>query len=219
VNSAAPLLFDLFRQLPVSGSWFKQPKSEMTAVKICHESGHRASEICEKTDLTWIPRTCLNTMACTYHQIIHLSADGQYRVDSDCESVYNMKHTQWFVLPSVIERYYKFNHPNYRVLPDYKPECLSSISDHAMALLYPKAGSRIYVPVEIDGETGRTIFEAAHRNTSTKIFWHLDDQFIGETREIHQLALSPPVGKHKLTLVDENGISISVNIEILGRKG
>lgn len=218
VNSAAPLLFDIFRQLPNLEPWFKQPWSEMASVKICHESGHRASDICEKTDQAWIPKTCLNTIVCTYHQIVHLSADGQYRVDSDCESVYNMQHQKWFVLPSVIERYYKFNHPNYRLLPEYKPECLSRISDRSMALLYPKAGSRIYVPVEINEETGRTIFEAAHRNAGTKIYWHLDDQFIGETKDIHQLALNPPMGKHKLTLVDENGVSVSVNIEILGKK-
>lgn len=217
INAAAPLLFDIFRQLPSSESWFKQPFSDMVAVKICHESGHRASDLCEKADLKWIPKTCLESRSCPYHQLIHLSMDGTQRVDSDCENVYNMKHEKWFVLPSIIEKYYKSNHPNYKILPEFKPECLAKVSDKAMGLIYPKANSRIYVPLEIDGHRGRTIFEATHRNQNTKIYWHLDDNFIGETREIHQLALNPPVGKHKLTLVDENGISVEIRFEVMGK--
>jgi penicillin-binding protein 1C len=103
------------------------------------------------------------------------------------------------------------------VLPDYKPECLSKISDRAIAILYPKPNSKIYVPVEIDGKTGRTVFEAAHRNINTKVYWHLDESFIGETKEIHQIALNPSIGKHKLMLVDENGITMTLKFETLGR--
>lgn len=216
IKAAAPLLFDLFSQLPKSSFWFAAPQEEMCRVGICHESGHRASENCEKTDTVYIPRTCLNSVACPFHQIVHLNKSGKYRVDSDCESVYNMKHVNWFVLPPLIEKYYKFNHPNYKELPDFKPECLAKISERVFALMYPKPNSKIYVPVEIDGKIGRTVFEAAHRNINTKIYWHLDDEFIGETREIHQLALNPSIGKHKLMLVDENGISMTVKFEAIG---
>ncbi|MGZ4037541.1 MAG: penicillin-binding protein 1C, partial [Bacteroidia bacterium] len=85
------------------------------------------------------------------------------------------------------------------------------------AIVYPKPDSKIYVPVEIDGSTGRTVFEVAHRNINTKLYWHLDEVYIGETKEIHQLALNPPVGKHSLMLVDENGISSTVKFEVMGK--
>ncbi len=127
-----------------------------------------------------------------------------------------MKHVAWFVLPPIIEKYYKFNHPDYKILPEFKPECLAKVSDKAIALLYPKPNSKIYVPIEIDGNAGRTVFEATHRNNTTKIYWHLDDEYIGETKEIHQLALNPSVGSHKLMLVDENGISYQAKFEIMG---
>ncbi len=217
IKAAAPLLFDVFAQLPKSQAWFNAPKEEMSKVAICRESGHRASDLCAKADTLWIPKTCLNSTACPYHQTIHLTKNGRYRVDSECENVFNMKHETWFVLPPLIEKYYKFNHPNYKVLPDYKPECLAKISDRAIAVLYPKANSKIYVPVEIDGKVGRTVFEAAHRNINTKIYWHLDENFIGETKEIHQMALNPTVGKHKLMLVDENGISVTIKFEVMGK--
>ena len=217
IQAAAPLLFDLFRQLPASDQWFKAPTGSMAYARICRESGHRASDLCPVADYHQIPKTCLETMACPYHQTVHLDKTRQFRVDSECADVFAMTHETFFVLPSVIERYYRFNHPNYRSLPEFLPGCTGRAADKAMSLVYPRNGSRIYVPIEIDGKPGRTIFEAVHRNSHTKIYWHLDDRYIGETMEIHQLALNPPIGTHKLTLVDAQGTSTSVSFEILGK--
>lgn len=217
IGAAAPLLFDVFRQLPSSEKWFAMPQQDMAAVKICPESGHRASDLCENTSYKMIPKSCLDSRVCPYHQLIHLSKNKNQRVDSDCEDVYNMKHERWFVLPSIIEKYYKATHPNYKILPEYKPECMSKISDKGMGLIYPKANSKIYVPLEIDGSRGKTIFEATHRSPTAKIYWHLDEKLIGETTEIHQLALNPSFGKHKLMLVDENGMSMQITFEAIGK--
>lgn len=217
IKAAAPLLFDIFSQLPRTSAWFSEPAKESAEIRLCSQSGYRASALCDKTELVRLPATCLSASSCPYHQLVHLTLKGNYRVDSECENVYNMKHQSWFVLPPLIERYYKFNHPDYRILPDFKPECRAWIADRAIAILYPRANSKIYVPVEIDGSTGRTVFEAAHRNISTRVYWHLDDIFIGETKEIHQLALNPLIGKHTLTLIDENGISVSTKFVTLGK--
>lgn len=218
VKAAAPLLFDVFRQLPRSQQWFPRPKAEMTEVKICAESGSRANGLCPNTTRAHIPKTALNVPACPYHQNIHLDRTGAFRVDSECESVYDMQHRMWFVLPPVIERYYKANHPDYVPLPDFKPECLAKVTDGALHLVYPKPNSAIYIPVEIGGDPGRVVLEASHRSSSTRIWWHLDDLYIGETNEIHQLAVNPPAGRHRLTVVDENGVTTSVDFEILGSK-
>jgi len=213
VKAAAPLLFDIFARLPKSPAWFPQPKSDFCKAAICRESGHRAGPNCNVADTLLLPKGCMASASCPYHQVVHLSKDGRYRVDSDCESVFNMQHVKWFVLPPLVEKYYKYNHPGYRRLPDYKPECLARASDRSFALLYPRPGSRIYVPVEIDGEVGRTVFEATHRNSHARLYWHLDNDFIGETSELHQLALNPTPGRHQLQVVDENGMSVSVTFE------
>ena len=129
-----------------------------------------------------------------------------------------MKHETWFVLPSIVEKFYKTTHPNHSPLPEFKAECLSKISDRSIGIIYPKAKSKIYIPIELNGEIGKTIFEATHRNNSIRIFWHLDDEYIGETKEIHQLALTPKIGPHKLALVDENGITVKIDFEVLGKR-
>jgi penicillin-binding protein 1C len=217
IKAAAPLLFDIFSQLPKSATWFNAPLDEQCTLRICKESGQRASDLCQTIVAVRVPVGCMNTSACSYHQLVHLTKNGQYRVSSDCESVYAMKNVAWFVLPPLIEKYYKFNHPNYKILPDFKPECLERISDHALGVIYPKPNCKIYVPLEIDGNTGRTVFEVTHRNINTKVYWHLDDEYIGETKEIHQLALNPGIGKHRLMIIDENGIAVNVKFEVIGK--
>lgn len=217
VRAAAPLLFSVFKCLPKSGKWFKQPFREMSYTETCHESGHRATRLCEHKAYKWIPKTCLSSLACPYHQIIHLNAAGTNRVTSECESVENMKHVSWFVLPSIVEKFYKTTHPNYAPLPDYQAECLATLSDRSMGIIYPKPGAKIYIPIELNGETGKTIFEATHRNSRKKIYWHLDNEYIGETKEIHQFGLQPSAGKHELMLVDENGVTIQVKFEVIGK--
>jgi penicillin-binding protein 1C len=68
------------------------------------------------------------------------------------------------------------------------------------------------------GELGRVVFEAAHRNPEARIFWHLDDEYYGETRDVHQMALAPPPGRHLLTLVDETGDAVRRSFTVFTRK-
>ncbi len=215
VKSAAPLLFDIFSFLPKSRGWFIEPRGEMTQVVVCRESGLKASENCDHKDTILLPKPSERMPQCNYHKIFYLSKDGKFRVDSDCESVFNMVQRGFFVLPPLVEKFYKPNHPNYKSLPKYRSDCKSKASDKNMTVVYPKNGSVIYVPTELDGSQGKTIFEATHRNAKAVIYWHLDDQYLGQTSEIHQVAINPGIGHHKLNLIDEDGYSVVIKFEVI----
>ena len=94
------------------------------------------------------------------------------------------------------------------------------VNAHQMERIYPQPNSKIYVPLEITGERGKTIFTASHRKPGMKIFWHLEGNFVVTIVNSHQMALSPAPGNHTLTIVDEAGNSITTGFEILeaGRK-
>jgi penicillin-binding protein 1C len=74
-----------------------------------------------------------------------------------------------------------------------------------MSVVTPREGAALFVPVELDGERGRAVFEAAHVDRRARIFWHLDDELVAETRGLHQVGLAPKAGLHLLTLVDDRG--------------
>lgn len=215
IQAAAPILFDVFSGLPQHG-WFKKPAGEMSKVKVCRQSGHRASEHCETVDEVEVPNSCLRTIACPYHQLIHLDRTGKFRADSDCEEVDKMKHKVYFVLPPLMEKYYKYHHPSYESLPKFKDACGTKMQEKSMYVVYPKKGSKIKVPVTQDGSLGRTVFEVVHRRMDAIIHWHLDEEYLGSTKEFHQMELAPGLGTHVITLVDENGVSLEQEFEVVG---
>lgn len=219
VEMAAPVLFEIFQQLPQEGAWFDPPYDDMEQVSVCRQSGFRATEYCE-ADTLWVPRSSLRAAACPYHQILHLDPSGQWQVTSDCESPALMQHRAWFILPPIEEYYFKGKNPGYVTPPPFRSDCngtLAAQSQTPMQLIYPKHPTRIYVPVDLDGKLGSTVFQVAHRSRSAEIFWHLDGNYLGTTTVFHQMALQPPVGKHTLALVDRDGYRLEQTFEVVGK--
>ena len=220
VEMAAPALFEIFAQLPGNEGWFDPPYDDMVQAAVCRQSGFRAGQYCE-ADTVWIPKSGLKGGLCPYHQLLHLDATGQWQVSSDCESPATMQHVPWFVLAPLEEYYFKSKNPSYRSPPPYRPDCLGSqvAQGHTpMQLIYPKHPTKIYVPVDLNGQLSSTIFQVAHRNPDTEIFWHLDNTYLGSTRTFHQMALQPAVGKHRLALVDKAGYRLELAFEIIGKQ-
>ncbi len=217
VQTAAPILFDIFRLLPNS-RWFEKPTFNFSYVPICRQSGYRANIDCADVDTLFMPPNGTKAILCPYHKIIHLDAAGNFRVTETCESPSNMQHKSWFILSPAMEYYYRQRNADYKTLPPFRPGCTFSETGKLIEIIYPQLNTKIYVPLEINGEKGKTVFTAVHRRAGTKIFWSLDDEFIGTTQHFHQMGLNPQPGNHIITLVDENGISVSRQFEILEKE-
>ncbi len=213
INTAAPILFNLFRLLPTS-KWFQPPAYDFAYLPVCHQSGFRAGSDCNNVDTLMVSRNGINAPLCPYHRNIHLDPTGNFRVSESCVQPSMMVHKSWFVLPPAMEYYYKSKHADYKPLPVYMANC-SSETNKTIEIIYPDLNAKIYVPKEVAGEKGRTIFTAAHRNPDAKLFWHLDDQYFGTTSRFHQVAFNPAKGWHTLTIVDENGETVKRRFEIL----
>ncbi|MEO9886469.1 MAG: penicillin-binding protein 1C [Balneola sp.] len=215
LKAAGPILFDVFDVLPQSG-WFNEPIYEMEEILVCELSGHRAGSYCPVAKPESVPKTGLETKVCPYHQLVYVNSSETQRMNSSCADLSELKAKNWFVLPPVQEWYYKRAYSDYKDLPPLASNC-GEEDQLTMRLIYPFNSSIIYVPKEIDGSMGKTVFEIAHRDQQTKIFWHLDETFLGETETFHQLALSPKPGKHTLVLVDEKGERLEHEFEVLAK--
>ena len=197
-RTAGPVLFDLLGLLPRHGSqqnayaadgWFLPPVyGEYITAEVCPESGHLRGLACERADTLIMPRTAQQSTPCPYHQII----DGESR----------------FLLPPRMEWFYRQHHPEYRPLSRAQ-------SDRQLEFIYPEPGSTITLPRQLDGSPGTIVFNLAHRDPSVQVFWHLDNEYVGETRLIHQLSIAPPPGEHSMTAVDEQGNVTSVRFTVV----
>jgi penicillin-binding protein 1C len=218
-TAAAPLMFALQGRLDPA-PWLPRPTRTMKMVEVCADDGFLATDRCQHRP-EWVPAGSHFDRPSPYHQLIHLDSSGRFQVDSSCERVTNMQHEPWFVLPPAQELYYRRSHASYRELPPLRPDCArSSIAQEQrspMEFLYPNSQGRIYIPVELDGSRGRTIFEAVHRDHEARLYWHLDGAFLGSTQTFHQLALDVPPGPHVVTIVDGLGNRLSRSFEVLAR--
>jgi len=212
VQTAAPILFDVFDVLPNS-HWFLKPFDEMQQVSICKQSGHRASPNCDDVEEKFIQNSGLKTKPCPYHVLIHLDKKEIFQVNSSCENLSNINHKSWFVLPPLMAYYYKTKNPFYKPLPKFRSDCLGEINV-AIDFIYPKKNNRIFLPKDFDGETNDLILKIAHSKPECTVFWYIDEVFIGSTEDIHELAVKPKLGKHIITVIDEFGNETKRKFEI-----
>ncbi len=212
VTSAAPILFDVFNLLPRQ-KWFDTPLLDLTEVEICKLSGHLAQEDCPKIK-QYVPLKGKSTSICPYHKTVHLDKTEKYRVNSSCENVENIVTKKWFVLPPVMEWYYKSQHVDYSPLPPYRSDCTGTLTA-SMDFIYPKTNSKIYLTKNFNSEVQPVILKIAHSNRETEVFWYVDNVYKGSTKTFHEMPITPTEGFHYITVVDESGYEIRKKIEIV----
>lgn len=212
IQAASPILFDVLNVLPKSG-WFDIPYDELVEVEICSSSGHLAGVFCDKTNKEWVPILGTRTKACPYHQTVFLDNSENYRVNSSCYELSEMKQKTWFVLPPVMEYYYASTHPEYKPLPPFASDCLQE-GENVMAFIYPKKNETVLLPKNFDENINDVIFKIAHRSPDTTVYWYLDSEYVGSTQTFHELAITPKPGNYILTVVDSEGNTLKENIKI-----
>jgi len=212
VQTAAPILFDVFDVLPKS-KWFTKPYDEMLEVNICKKSGYRASLICDDTEIRHIQISGKKTEPCPFHKLVHLDAAERYQVNALCEAVSNINTKPWFVLPPLQAYYFKNKNPFYKTVPPYRSDCTES-SVVAMEFIYPNQQSTIFLPKDFNGNTNDLILKVAHSKPELELYWYIDNQFIGSTKDIHDIAVLPSPGEYIITVMDELGNEIKHKITI-----
>lgn len=213
-RTAGMAMFDIFNILP-STRWFVKPINDLVETEVCKESGCLAGVNCptESIDTIMVTRKGLEGDVCKYHIKVNVSEDFKYRVFENCAGKRGIVQTSWFVLPASWEWFYKEQHPSYRALPPFSPECISE-DQRIMEFIYPFSNAVVSIPKQLDGSQGRLVFELAHRNPQSKVFWHLDETYVGETQHFHKKELSPALGTHRLTVVDESGNTSSIRFTV-----
>ncbi|SDG83355.1 penicillin-binding protein 1C [Winogradskyella thalassocola] len=212
VQTAAPIMFEIFDLLP-KGDWFAKPYDEMIEVSICKKSGYRASSICDATEMNYIQASGKKTGPCPFHKLVHLDASERYQVNSSCEAVSSITNTPWFILPPLQAYYYKTQNPYYKPLPPFRIDCTES-SGISMEFIYPNQQSTIYLPKGFDGKTNELILKVAHSKPELELYWYIDEQYIGNTKDIHDMAVLPSPGEHYITVIDELGNELKHRITI-----
>lgn len=214
LHASAPILFDVLRMLDDNSDWWYTPFPSLTQKITCRESGWLAGSLCQQTDTTYLVKHAEIPAVCSFHASHFTDAQQQYRYEPDCHD--DAVLTKFFVVPTLAETYYKRYNPSYVTVPPLHPDC--GTEEHSvrdLAIVYPRTGSKIYVPYEWDHRKSKAVFSAVHRSNDAHVYWHLDKKFVGKTKEFHQIEIDPVPGMHQLVLQDEYGSVVSTTFEVL----
>lgn len=191
-RTAGPVMFEIFNLLPAGQpSWFSEPDiTEGIRLEVCRKSGYIAGPYCESIDTLLLPKTAVRSATCPYHSM----EDGR----------------NVFRLTPAMEWFYRLKHPEYDAATSK-----SSDSAPVMEFIYPENGSRITIPRQLDGSIEGIVLNLAHHDKDATVYWHIDQEFIGTTRFIHQMRIRPEAGRHSITAVDNAGRQVSVSINVV----
>ncbi|CAL2103396.1 Penicillin-binding protein 1C, family GT51 [Tenacibaculum sp. 190130A14a] len=203
VGSAAPIMFDVFDVLPKS-SWFLEPFEDLVEENICKKSGYLALPICESTRKR-IPKKGIRVKPCPYHKEVTVDKTEKYRVNTNCESVSNIKRKPWFVLPPLMAYYYKQKNADYSVLPNYKQGCIEEDLNTMDFVIPTKYESTVSLTKGADGNVNPLILKLTHSNPEANVFWYMNEKYIGKTQQYHEKEILPKKGVYKITVLDDFG--------------
>jgi len=213
VRMAGPILFDLFKLLP-SQPDFEPPLHDLEEISICKLSGYLAGPNCLETKTDLIPYRAKKTILCPYHQLVHLDSSKQYQVNSQCEAIDHILPTPWFVLPPTMAYYYRKSHSDYQDLPPFRGDCITQDQRKQIEFIYPKQGEHIYLTKNFYSDLQPFIAKASTSSANKTLFWYLNKQYMGTTRQFHEMEIRGNSGVNYLTITDEEGHTQTIEIYI-----
>ena len=202
-RAAGPVMFDILNLLPEDERWFEMPG----------QAGHDGPQVGHDGDVppgpdrgaAWVAVCVQSGMLagpeCPEKEEVLIPAAGletapcPYHKDGE------------FVIPPAMEWYYKPHHPEYTGARKTRQE-------KAIEFIYPASGSTLTLPRQLNGQVEGVVFRVAHHRSDATLWWHLDNEYMGETRFLHERKLAPAPGKHTLTVVDGEGNTAFVRFSV-----
>ncbi|AFU67763.1 peptidoglycan transpeptidase-transglycosylase PbpC [Psychroflexus torquis ATCC 700755] len=203
IKAAAPIMFDVFKELPKSQDWLLPPYDDVKQVNLCPFSGMPKSKACDESELLWIPSHSKALQQCTYHTEISVDETERYEVKNNCYPLSKMKKKS-FVELSPIEKHFTQT-MGFKTPPPLHPNC-GEVTDEQelMEFIFPRKNERILLPKSFEGTNEEVVLQLAH-SKNTEVHWYIDERYLTTTTELHETSIHLPPGRYQISVVDEKG--------------
>jgi penicillin-binding protein 1C len=204
--SAGPLLFEIFNYLPHDPrkKWFDVIGYEFKEGVICKETGFLAGPYCDDKDTVNLPSHMYPLRLCPFHKNVFVNNSGDYTVCSRCWAEgYKEKH--YAVYPADVVYHLKQRGHIVEEVPEHNPACAQIAGIDPLEFLYPVNLTKIWLPKEYGGEFQKVVSRIAHKKPENSVFWYLDDNYLGITKDKHEMAIALDGGWHNLSVIDQEG--------------
>lgn len=201
VSAAGPILFELFQLLP-RDTWFEKPEIDLKRIELCATSGLLPTPICP-INHEEIPFVATLQETCTYHNAVLVNQENE-RVYRDC-AIGPVKDSTLFQLDPIAGYYYWPKHPRQAAQLPLAESCKTHENSSGFAIMYPNRNADLIIPKNLKGEIEQVQLKATHTDPDAKLYWHLDNEYLGMTRSTHEIRVTLTAGPHSLSVVDDSG--------------
>lgn len=212
-ETATPLLFQIFQQLPGTQQnfWFPAPPT-LSIRQVCPASGWPAGKHCGETISAYFVPDLAGDQECSVHRILYTDPEEKFRYCVYCLPSTSFKQ-QTILWWSDQQFQYRKNtglaaHP----IPPHNPTCLHRGAGGEKILISSLTSGHLYY---LEKNSKEVIWlEASSFNPTAQVFWYQNGKLLKKAGAQEKIPLRPIEGFHQFSCVDEQGNQHSVEVEI-----
>ncbi len=214
-GAAAPILFDTLNVIS-DLSWPEKPTTALKLIDVCRDNGFLPTFNCSRMTVE-IPLDAQFEKVSPHHFQATVDQKTGLRSNISCNKLGNIISKTFFQLPPSQAAFYRTTHGSYNPLPDFDDACKPDrrALRGNFEITYPRSGQIISMPKYMNGKPGEVILRATAQKDTAKLFWHLDQHYLGATQTFHELSVSLPQGDHLLRVLDQQGVWQQVAFSVI----
>ncbi|MFK7925033.1 MAG: penicillin-binding protein 1C [Bacteroidia bacterium] len=212
-GTAAPLLFNIFNQLPrpKDNAWFEFEEGLVVFREVCSESGQLPEKWCNSKVLDMALPGISPYQPCEHMRTIPILADSSLAFCTDCMPDSGYINTQFANYPPELLHYYQQNRIAYTQPPPHNPDCERIFTDGVPLITSPQDELEYLVMKE---DTSAIMLSCQVGAEVHTVYWYVNDHFIGSAEPNEAIFHQLPAGTAKISCSDDKGRNSHINIMV-----
>ncbi len=210
---AAPLMFDLLNALPAPAQELQPPPdADLTRVPVCPFSGEGPTDACPGVRWVLAVRDAAPLRACPYHRRLLVERDtGRRMCPWKAYAPGEVTARVFTVLPPLAAAF--LGRPD-STEPPPAESCGPPEAAPELRILSPLDGATYLLSADVRG-SGDIPLRAVTPAPDRRVFWFVDDRFVGTTESGGVRRVRPSPGPVTVVAVDSTGRSDRVRLQVL----
>ncbi|WP_338954591.1 penicillin-binding protein 1C [Fusobacterium nucleatum] len=194
VETAGNLLFKVFNIVDINSKIFEKPTDDLKEIEIDEKTGYRKFYDVESKKVFY-PKDAKLLRISPYYKKIFVDEDDM-EIDSRSPNFDKRKEKIVIEYPIEVSNYFFLNGVR---------------ENKNVKIAYPVQNLNIFVPKDFDGY--KKVAMKLYNPNNEYVYWYLDEDYVGYSNEKEKF-FELDIGKHKLTIVTENGAREEVKFNI-----
>ena len=194
VETAGNLLFKVFNIVDINSKTFEKPTDDLKEIEIDEKTGYRKFYDVESKKVFY-PKDAKLLRISPYYKKIFVDEDDM-EIDSRSPNFDKRKEKIVIEYPIEVSNYFFLNGVR---------------ENKNVKIAYPVQNLNIFVPKDFDGY--KKVAMKLYNPNNEYVYWYLDEDYVGYSNEKEKF-FELDIGKHKLTIVTENGAREEVKFNI-----